>query len=181
MHGSSREPIRSDVVGGGDFYCLYCLLQSHRAGALESLLLMEYIWPKHPMVVVGVPRKERTEKQTNEPRDDIFSQRDVLLGCHCCRRCVLVAHENCRCPKIFLLRLPKLHVQWPSTFSITQTVYLAVKKVVVVPGLEVPPRGDFHPASIPRGRTVLISPMGIAGMESAISTKGGGDSPEYLG
>lgn len=52
---------------------------------------------------------------------------------------------------------------------------------VIVPGLEVPPRGNFHPASIPRGRTVLISPMGMAGMESAISTKGGGDSSEYLG
>lgn len=101
-------------------------------------------------------RKERTEKPTNEPRDDIFSQMDVLLGCcHCCRRsCVLVDHENCRCPKIFLLLLlrpPKLHVQWSSTFSIFQTVYLAVKKVVF--GLEVPPRGDFHTA---RGRTVLI-------------------------
>lgn len=29
---------------------------------------------------------------------------------------------------------------------------------VVVPGLEVPPRGDFDTASISRGRTVLISP-----------------------
>lgn len=126
---------RSDVVGGGDFHCLYCLLQSHRAGALESLLLMEYIWPKHPMVVVGVPRRELTEKRTNEPRDDIFSQRDVLLGSyHCCRRCVLVSHENRRCPKIFLLLLllllrpPKLHVQWSSTFSIIQAVHLTVKK-----------------------------------------------------
>lgn len=52
---------------------------------------------------------------------------------------------------------------------------------VIVPGLEVPPRGDLDTASIPRGRTVLISPMGMAGMESAISTKGGGNSPEYLG
>lgn len=79
-------------------------------------------------------RKERTEEQTNEPRDDIFSQRDMLLGCHCRRRsCVLVDHENCRCPKIFLLlplllRPPKLHDEWSSTFSIFQTVYLAVKK-----------------------------------------------------
>lgn len=79
-------------------------------------------------------RKEPTEKPTNEPRDNIFSQRDVLLGCfYCCRRCVLVDHENCRCPKIFLLQLlllrpPKLHVQWSSTCSIIQTVYLAVKK-----------------------------------------------------
>lgn len=34
--------------------------------------------------------------EKNEPRDDIFSQRDVLLGCCYCRRsCVLVDHENC--------------------------------------------------------------------------------------
>lgn len=75
-------------------------------------------------------QKERTEKPTNEPRDDIFSQRDMLLGC-CYRRrrsCVLVGHENCRRPKIFLLRPPKLHVQWSSTFSIIQTVHLTVKK-----------------------------------------------------
>lgn len=78
-------------------------------------------------------RKERTEKRTNEPRDDIFSQMDMLLGCHCCLCCVLVGHENCRCPKIFLLlplllRPPKLHDQWSSTFNIIQTVHLAVKK-----------------------------------------------------
>lgn len=78
-------------------------------------------------------RKERTEKSTNEPRDDIFSQRDMLLGCCCyCRRsCVLVGHGTCRCPKIsllLLLRPPKLHDQWSSTFSIIQTVHLAVKK-----------------------------------------------------
>lgn len=61
-------------------------------------------------------RKERTEKPTNEPRDDIFSQRDMLLGCCCyCRRSwVLVDHRTCHCPKIFrllllLLRPPKLH------------------------------------------------------------------------
>lgn len=74
-------------------------------------------------------RKERTEKRTNEPRDDIFSQRDVLLGCyHCHRSCVLVGHGNSRCPRIFLLRPPKLQVQQSSTSSIIQTVYLAVKK-----------------------------------------------------
>lgn len=44
------------VVGGAAFHCLYPL-QSHRAGGLESLLSMEYIWPKHPMVVVGVATK----------------------------------------------------------------------------------------------------------------------------
>lgn len=84
-------------------------------------------------------KKKRTEKPTNEPRDDIFSQRDMLLGSYHCRRwCVLVDHENCRCPKIFLLLLlrpPKLHDEWSSTFSIFHTVHLAVKKVVV-PGLE---------------------------------------------
>lgn len=76
-------------------------------------------------------RKERTEKPTNEPRDDIFSQRDMLLGCHRRRSCVSVDHQNSRCPKIFLLLLlrpPKLHVQWPSTFSIIQTVHLAVRR-----------------------------------------------------
>lgn len=56
------------------------------------------------------------------------------------------------------------------------------EKVVVVPSLEVPPREDFHTASI---TTEEDSPyprsMGMAGMESAISTNGGGDSPEYLG
>lgn len=61
MHGSSssREPIRSDVVvvGSGAFHCLYCLLQSHRASTLESLLSMEYVWPKYPMVVVGIATK----------------------------------------------------------------------------------------------------------------------------
>lgn len=45
------------VVGSGEFYCLYCLLQSHRAGGLESLLSMEYVWPKYPMMVVGVATK----------------------------------------------------------------------------------------------------------------------------
>lgn len=146
MHGSSKEPIRSDavVVGSGAFHCLYCLLQSHRAGGLESLLSMEYVWPKDPMVVVGIATKreltvheknEQKNERTNEPRDDIFSQRNVLLGCYCyCRRsCVLVGHGTCRCPKIFLLLLlllrpPKLHVQWSSTFSIIQTEHLTVKK-----------------------------------------------------
>lgn len=67
-------------------------------------------------------------------RDDIFSQRNMLLGCHCRRSCVLVSHENCRRPKIFLLLLllllrpPKLHDKWSNTSSIIQTVYLAVKK-----------------------------------------------------
>lgn len=45
------------VVGSGAFHCLYCPPQSHRAGALESFLSMEYVWPKHPKVVVGIATK----------------------------------------------------------------------------------------------------------------------------
>lgn len=126
------------VVGGGAFHCPYCPLQSHRAGGLKSLLSMEHVWPNYPMVVIGVATKrvvtvheknEQKNKRTNRTSDDIFSQRDVLLGCYCHRSCVLVSHENCRCPKIFLLLLlllrpPKLHVQWSSKFRIIQTVYL---------------------------------------------------------
>lgn len=48
--------------------------------------------------------------------------------------------------------------------------------------MKVPPREDFHTASITTGEDSPYppSPMGMAGMESAISTKVGGDSPEYL-
>lgn len=194
MHGSSREPIRSDVVvvGGGEFIVSTAHSRATEpviGGALPlvGICLTETshggCWSCYK-VSGHSARKERTEKRTNEPRDDIFSQRDVLLGCcHCCRSCVLVGHENCRCPKIFLLLLlllrpPKLHDEWPSTFSIIQTVYLAVKKVIV-PGLEVPPRGDFHPASIPRGRTVLISPppWGWREWSPLSQQKGGGGQP----
>lgn len=147
MHGSSsisssREPIR----GGCGWWCCFLLSllptpepQNRwiEVPPLDGLCLAETshdgCWSCYKMSGHSA-RKERTEEQTNEPRDDIFSQRDVLLGCyHCHRRCVLVDHENCRCPKIFLLLLllllrpPKLHVQWPSTFSIIQAVYLAVK------------------------------------------------------
>lgn len=55
------------------------------------------------------------------------------------------------------------------------------EKVVVVPGLEAPPKRRLSHCehTTEEDSPYLPSPMGMAGMESAISSKGG--SPEYLG
>lgn len=115
-HSRATEP----VIGGVPPLDGICLAETSHSGYWSCYKVRTTVHKKNE------PKNKRTNRVT------ISSRKGTAAGCsYRRRRCVLVGHENCRCPKIFpllLLRPPKLHVQWSSTCSIIQAVYLAVKR-----------------------------------------------------